>query len=169
MSLHPSNLCSNTNDIPDSWTDALTGKLYAAIIENEDIKRGLFPPPGSNASTKDGGGKAKTDFHAMLAQEVFGEEGCEHKNAFEAARTPKEKEVWISKIKNKLAKSVYHQLSDTLTLFCSLRMAKTTRKYVTALGKTGAGIRSIADVNSTQKNEFVNKFGVLTNPLLSIA
>ncbi|KLO08241.1 hypothetical protein SCHPADRAFT_944633 [Schizopora paradoxa] len=128
------------------WTTDLTWKLYTAIIENEDIKRGLFPPPGSNASTKDGGGKAKIEFQAMLAGEVFGGENCEHKAAFEAAKTKAEKEAWVTKIKNKLAS-----------------MAKATRKHCTALGQTGAGIRSADEVDRSQKNEFVNKFESILN------
>lgn len=84
----------------------MTGKLYTSIVENAEIKRGLFPPPGSNTLTKDGGGKAKAYFHAMLAREVFGGEGCEYKKAFDAAKTKAEKDGWATKIKNKLTKYV---------------------------------------------------------------
>ena len=88
-----------------SWRDfGLTWKLYTTIIENADLKKGLFPSPGGNASTKDGGGKSKAEFHAMLAAEVFGAEDSPFKAQFYRAKTKAEKEVWTRRIKNRLHK-----------------------------------------------------------------
>ncbi|EIN09280.1 hypothetical protein PUNSTDRAFT_32081, partial [Punctularia strigosozonata HHB-11173 SS5] len=47
--------------------------LVAAILENERIRKGLFPGPGANPSSQKGGGTPKTEHYWALAQIVFGE------------------------------------------------------------------------------------------------
>ncbi|KAH8115354.1 hypothetical protein DFH11DRAFT_1877111 [Phellopilus nigrolimitatus] len=118
-----------------------TWTLIAAILENELIKKGLFPPPGANASTKNGGGKVKTDFHFMLAHEVFGAEGCVYADAFLRAKTKKEKDVWARKIKNRMK-----------------RLTELTKRYTQELGETGAGINSAQEIDMSQNNSFTNKW-----------
>ena len=87
----------------------MTSALIAEIQENEEIKRGLFPPPGGNASTAKGGGKTKKDHHLALAKALFGTDKTGHYiPAFTAAlNDKKEEKKWANKIKNRLAKYVF--------------------------------------------------------------
>ena len=86
----------DANDFELSW------KLVTAITDNTDIKNGLFPRPGANASTANGGGKRKTDHLYEVACEVFADHPT-HSEAFAATITPAQKCVWTTKTKNKLA------------------------------------------------------------------
>lgn len=89
----------------------MTWKLHTAITDNESIKRGLFPPPGANASTKDGGGKNKGDHYMAIAKELFGQKESPYKAAFDVAMASSlkaEKEVWSTKVKNKINKWVHN-------------------------------------------------------------
>ncbi|KAF9069638.1 hypothetical protein BDP27DRAFT_1222211, partial [Rhodocollybia butyracea] len=47
--------------------------LIHIITESSVIKKGLYPGPGANSSTKDGGGHPKTDFLFMVAETLWGE------------------------------------------------------------------------------------------------
>ena len=89
------------------WADpSLTWSLIAAIEENITIKRGLYPPPGGNPSTANGGGKAKTDHYAELAKLLF-----THHEKSGAAFAPALADVklmaqWGTKIKNRVKQYV---------------------------------------------------------------
>jgi hypothetical protein len=65
------------------------------------IKQGLFPSPGANVSTAEGGGKPKTDHHYALAVALFAEHDT-YQIAFNLATQPKQKAAWGKKIKNHL-------------------------------------------------------------------
>ncbi|KAF9237305.1 hypothetical protein BU15DRAFT_7126, partial [Melanogaster broomeanus] len=55
-----------------SWGDeALNWALITAITDDEKICQGLYPAPGGNVSTKDGGGKPKTFWQYQLAVAIF--------------------------------------------------------------------------------------------------
>ena len=96
-----------------SWTIPLTWSLISAINEHEEIKRGLFPPPGSTASTAKGGGKTKLDHQLALAKELFGYPESPHFESFSAAvGNRSEEKKWCHKIKNRLSKYVPFQLVD---------------------------------------------------------
>ncbi|KAF8233281.1 hypothetical protein L208DRAFT_1061091, partial [Tricholoma matsutake] len=57
-----------------SWKDEdLNFLLIAAIEEDDEIKQGLFPPPGANKSLAKGGSKPKTKYQWELARKVFEE------------------------------------------------------------------------------------------------
>jgi hypothetical protein len=83
------------------WTEELTFQMLTEITEDEDIKQGLFPAPGSNPRNQ---GVPKTHWHWIVCEKLFSEhEG--YKTRFQVLQdkgTPKQKEVWHTKIKNKL-------------------------------------------------------------------
>ena len=92
------------------WDQKLTWSLVTAILESADIRRGLFPGPGANASTSNGGGKKKTEFHFDLAAAIFKdhEEYGEDFARVEEAGTKSKvrsslRKAWAGKIKNKLS------------------------------------------------------------------
>jgi len=68
----------------------LSQELITEIYQDRSIKRALYPPPGGNPSTSQGGGKTKTAAHWDLCLKVFGEKD-EYKNVLAAAKTNKEK------------------------------------------------------------------------------
>jgi hypothetical protein len=80
-----------------SWTHELTWALYNAIIENEDVKQGLYPPCGANASTQKQGGVKKSDHHFIVAEEVFTGHPIYGK-AFEEPFAKDHRVVWSWKI-----------------------------------------------------------------------
>lgn len=76
-------------------------KLVNTITENDEIKRGLFPSSGGNASTSLGGGKGKVDHYYRICVILFGEHES-YQDIFNSATTPASKAVWTTKIKNKI-------------------------------------------------------------------
>ncbi|KAL0056819.1 hypothetical protein AAF712_016568 [Marasmius tenuissimus] len=112
------------------WSDvSLSEAIVSAIISNSVIKQVLYPSPGSNASTANGGGMKKTEAQQMVAEEVFGEHPV-YKEAFTKAKTPKQKEKWSLRIKNRLVK-----------------MTKIVNKIKEEMGATGAGISRADDID----------------------
>ncbi|KAF9536533.1 hypothetical protein CPC08DRAFT_824795 [Agrocybe pediades] len=135
-------------DITVSWTNELSSTLLTAISEDNDIKQGLFPAPGGNVSTARGGGQKKTAWQWKLAIAIF-QNHEEYGTAFQKALdlpkgTPpatKAKSIWADKIKNRLKK-----------------MEKIVREHMATLGSTGEGIKSEAEIDMSQGNQFVNKW-----------
>jgi hypothetical protein len=41
------------------------------IVDNAEVKQGLFPMPGANLSLLKGGSKTKSDYHWTLANIIF--------------------------------------------------------------------------------------------------
>lgn len=86
-----------------SWQeDALSKQLIAAIIDNPNIKQGLFPVPGTNVSTAAGGGKKKAAWHCMLAEILF-KDHPKHAPAYaqsQKEKLAKKKNVFSEKIRN---------------------------------------------------------------------
>lgn len=65
----------------------------------------LFPAPGSNASTKNGGGLGKSEGYSVLAELLFGVEDVGHACLVEYNTAEgKEKEKWVKWVKNKVKK-----------------------------------------------------------------
>lgn len=95
------------NSSPSSWDgdEDLTDELLSQIGDDPTIREGLFPGCGSTPSTADGGGKKKTEFHAMLADLLF-HDHLVYGAAYASAVTAKEKAVWATKIKNRLKRYI---------------------------------------------------------------
>ncbi|TFY79487.1 hypothetical protein EWM64_g4526 [Hericium alpestre] len=123
-----------------NWDPTLTWSLIAAIEDNPDIKQGLFPGVGGNASSARGGGKSKLDWQWEVCKIIFAEHAT-YKHAFAQATTPQLRRTWSEKVKNRL-----HKLS------------KSTREYMAELGATGAGIKHEEDIDETAPMTFVNKW-----------
>ncbi|KAG0700069.1 hypothetical protein DFH29DRAFT_1001439 [Suillus ampliporus] len=59
-------------EVPDiDWTDTLTWSLVSAVTSDDTIRKGLYPEPGANASTKNGGGMKKTEHYWALCKVLF--------------------------------------------------------------------------------------------------
>jgi len=83
-----------------SWKDeALNWSLITILEEDLIIKQGLFPTPGGNTTTLQGGSKPKTKYQWMLVKMLF-EPHAKYKEAFVQVKTPAERSVWVLKIKN---------------------------------------------------------------------
>lgn len=157
------------------WTTALTWSLITAIEEDKNIKRALYPPPGSNASTAKGGGKAKTEFQAHLATVLF-KNHPDYKRAFALTKDePRQLAAWGRKIKNRIKASVHGQLVGviheyTLTWAASLlpRLETKTRGYLSDMGETGKGIAQEDEIDMSQDNEFTNKWGTYCHTSRSV-
>ncbi|KAL1937493.1 hypothetical protein VTO73DRAFT_13145 [Trametes versicolor] len=126
------------------WTTALTWSLITAIEEDKNIKRALYPPPGSNASTAKGGGKAKTEFQAHLATVLF-KNHPDYKRAFALTKDePRQLAAWGRKIKNRIK-----------------ALETKTRGYLSDMGETGKGIAQEDEIDMSQDNEFTNKWALI--------
>lgn len=97
---------SHNSDTKYSWDDEdLNWALISAIMDDPEIKQGLFPPPGAKVSTKNGGGKPKTKHQRALCVALFTSHPV-YGPAFALIKTAKDKEWWVHKIKNRLKKYV---------------------------------------------------------------
>jgi len=82
--------------------------LLSEVEDNCEIRQGLYPGTGANASTANGGGKPKTEFHWQLATHLFANHE-EYGTLFEDAQrasTKKAREPWTLKVKNQLNRFV---------------------------------------------------------------
>ncbi|KAJ7603361.1 hypothetical protein FB45DRAFT_1090526 [Roridomyces roridus] len=123
-----------------NWSDPqLSEQLLAEIIGDAGIKRALYPPPGPNPSTKNGGGQTKVASYFELCLRLFGE-NPKYKAALEHTRG-EVKTKYADKIKNRLR-----------------HMAKTTKRFMNEMGETGAGIRAAADIDMSVSNALTNKW-----------
>ncbi|KAJ7734192.1 hypothetical protein DFH07DRAFT_967741 [Mycena maculata] len=128
------------------WSDpALTQALITCIMEDRDIKRALYPPPGPNASTAKGGGKTKTSSHWQLCLNLLGEDP-KYKEALAMVTTAKERLAYANKIKNRLR-----------------TVARMTRQYMDEMGQTGAGIRSADEIDMTVTNSFTTRWAEISS------
>ncbi|KAG8927477.1 hypothetical protein FRC01_007378 [Tulasnella sp. 417] len=120
----------------------LTDALLTSIEEDSDIRQGLFPGCGGNASTAKGGGKSKSKFHKALARMIFAGHGV-HGDVYTRA-SPHEKKEWGKKIKN-----------------CLEKLKKMTISQIEELGETGYGIRDESEIDTSKKNGFTNAWVVI--------
>lgn len=144
-----------TTKLQHSWSDqTLSQSLITAITDDPDIKQGLFPPPGPNASSAKGGGKKKTLWQWKVAVAIFKEHPT-YSTAFAAAYNCAD-----PKLKPKLQSSwAWNIRSFRLRDAC--RMSTITREYMDEMGQTGAGIAREDDIDLTQENSFTSKWGKL--------
>ncbi|KAH9925508.1 uncharacterized protein B0H18DRAFT_955038 [Fomitopsis serialis] len=112
------------------WDQTLTWALITAIGEDGDISCSLFPGPGANTSTTNGGGKKKTEFHFALTVILF-ENHEEYGDDFARIEAEKGKvktalrRTWTGKIKNKISVLI-----------------RETRKHMAMMCDTGEGLTS---------------------------
>ncbi|KAG1726412.1 uncharacterized protein EDB91DRAFT_1086769 [Suillus paluster] len=113
-----------------------------AVTSDDTIRKGLYPEPGANASTKNGGGVKKMEHHWALCKVLF-DGHVEYGSAFEIALgNLKEKglrQAWVRKIKNRM------QMYGVIW-FCD------------EMGTTGAGIEHEGDINMSQVNKFTTRW-----------
>ncbi|KAG6883640.1 hypothetical protein C0992_008238 [Termitomyces sp. T32_za158] len=115
-----------------------TWKLLAAITNDEKIKNGLYPPPGSNASMKDGGGMTKIEWHWRTAVAMFcndEELGEQFKIAYKANK-PENKKGCEAK---KLATTLCQKCTDKIKAHLQ-NMKEKVQDYTKEMGETGAGL-----------------------------
>ena len=81
------------------WTKDLTWKLVNGILDDAEVKQGLFLTPEGNLSLSKGGSKNKSDYHWALADIVF-----EDDPVFGLKISAKDADwkFWQLKVKNKL-------------------------------------------------------------------
>jgi hypothetical protein len=90
------------------WSEDMVFKLLGGVEDNPEIRQGLYPGTGANASTANGGGKPKTDFYWQLATLLFADHE-EYGTLFATAQessSKKARESWLLKVKNQLNRFV---------------------------------------------------------------
>ncbi|EEB92271.1 hypothetical protein MPER_09245 [Moniliophthora perniciosa FA553] len=128
-----------------SWKDQMNSSaLVASILENAAIKQKLYPDPGSNASTQDGGGMKKTDAYwdlttyALNDHPVYGPKIQEILDEKNAATARKMRAPWENAIKSRLH-----------------RMEGMVRKILIEMGQTGMGIK-LEEIDMNAKSSVTN-------------
>ncbi|KAJ7719818.1 hypothetical protein B0H16DRAFT_1897044 [Mycena metata] len=106
------------------WTPELTWTLISALEEDE-IRAGLFPPPGA---IKRKGAKPKKHWQYLVAKECF-EFDVKYGVAFTKAVKPAERGFWSRKIKNKVK-----------------TLVDAARANIKVMGQTGEGVESADDI-----------------------
>ena len=90
------------------WSDNLVFKLLGTVEDDPEIRQGLYPGTGANASTANGGGKPKTEFYWQLATHLFAdheEYGAPFSDALNTT-SKKAQDPWVLKVKNQLNRFV---------------------------------------------------------------
>ncbi|KAG2133031.1 hypothetical protein DEU56DRAFT_757250 [Suillus clintonianus] len=100
-----------------------------------DVVPRLYPEPGANASTKNGGGAKKTEHHWALCKVLF-DGHAEYGSAFEIA---------LGNLKEKGLRQAWILERKTLV-------------YVKEMGTTGAGIEREEDIDMSQVNNFTTRW-----------
>ncbi|KAE9387910.1 hypothetical protein BT96DRAFT_947992 [Gymnopus androsaceus JB14] len=124
------------------WNDALVEILLKELMDNPEIKQGLFPAPGTVGRDQEGNpvtksnSRPKNEYYFMLAQAVFGDENSKYKDIFaNKAKDASGKDIWATRIKNKLEELV-----------------RKYKKHKKDMGETGAGLTSEDQINMTLTN-----------------
>ncbi|KAJ6631919.1 hypothetical protein B0H10DRAFT_1937663 [Mycena sp. CBHHK59/15] len=124
------------------WTDELTWTLVSGIESDLEMQDGLFPGVGGIARTA---GKAKTHYYYELSKHCFANHP-QYKDVFAIDPTQnkkllaKERKLWTNKIKNRVG-----------------TLVTKTKKDITEMGQTGAGIASEDEIRSG--TSFTSKWG----------
>ena len=87
-----------------NWDEKTTWDLINNIMDDDNIRQGLFPDVGGNVSTGKGGGKTKAEWHEILAKRVFSEHTQYGTLFARTANTTSGLKVWTLKIKNRIQK-----------------------------------------------------------------
>ncbi|KAJ6473749.1 hypothetical protein C8R45DRAFT_1103433 [Mycena sanguinolenta] len=133
--------------LPINWKPvALSQKLIAHIMENANIKRSLFPPPGPNPSTKKGGGTPKNVAQFQLCKLLLAGDSRYTEALAHAEKDAKERSNWSTKITNRLR-----------------TMSTITRDFMEEMGETGAGINSAEEIDMGVTNAFTNKWAQISS------
>ncbi|KAI0342949.1 hypothetical protein BDW22DRAFT_1344800 [Trametopsis cervina] len=131
------------------WDQTLTWALVSTITDNENIRQALFPGPGANPSTAKGGGKTKTEAHALLAEILFADHEA-YGLAYQADKTVKAARIkWATKIKNRVQK-----------------VRQDVMEHMNAMDQTGAGIMSKDEIDFSRDNAFTNLARFTTEKVL---
>lgn len=86
------------------WDHATTWLLVNAINDDNDIRQGLFPDVGANASTGKGGGKTKQEWHEIIAKIIFKNHEKYGAQFTSMASSSSGRKAWALKIKNRIQK-----------------------------------------------------------------
>ncbi|KAK1219732.1 hypothetical protein PQX77_017538 [Marasmius sp. AFHP31] len=122
------------------WSDVdLSLPIVTAIMESRVIKKVLYPSPGSNTSTANGGGTTKVEAQYMVATAVFATHDSYKDMFVKGAKSAKGREKWSLKIKNRLVK-----------------MHKIVAEIKEEMGATGVGIRSTDEINKNIPSAVTN-------------
>ncbi|KAK1230286.1 hypothetical protein PQX77_006634 [Marasmius sp. AFHP31] len=113
------------------WSDVdLSLAIVTAIMDSQVIKKVLYPSPGFNTSTANGGGTTKVEAQYMVATAVFATHNSCKDMFVKGAKSAKGQEKWSLEIKN-----------------CLVKMHKIVAEIKEEMGVTGAGIRSADKIN----------------------
>ncbi|KAJ3767428.1 hypothetical protein FB446DRAFT_775574 [Lentinula raphanica] len=118
---------------PVDWTPELSLSMLTIILEDREIKMGLYPGAGQHASTKNGGGKPKTDHQFAIAEALWKHESFWPQGK---AMTTKVRTQICNKIKNRLSK-----------------MEKEVRIINEKMGQTGQGMTSKDEIDVSLDNQ----------------
>lgn len=137
-------------------------KLINAIRDDPSIRNGLYPKPGQNASTAQGGGKPKTEFYFALAIIMFKEHP-----AFNVEKMASvEKSSWADKVKNCLMKSAFQPtmiICMQLTTFHDTAFRRQLSSTVISLERQEKGSRSVKMwTSATLRKIHLQIYGVRT-------
>ena len=124
--------------------------MLSAVEDNRDIRQGLYPGTGANASSANGGGKPKTDFYWQLAVQLFADHE-EYGTVIEEVRGSLMKKVWdpwVNKIKNQLNRFVHLKAHIIYPAYINVppSMAEEVRKHSKTMGETGMGLESEKEI-----------------------
>ena len=98
------------------WTDELSEKMLTIIIEDVKIHQGLFPGPGTTRGDGTGSNKQpKSEFEWTVAHRLFMNHETYADIFARSTTTPKERQQWITKVKNRLTQFVVFYSSDLLS------------------------------------------------------
>ncbi|KAJ8076151.1 hypothetical protein PM082_022136 [Marasmius tenuissimus] len=120
--------------------------IVTTIEDHKEIKQKLYPPPGANLSTADGGGNKKTVAHWQICEEVFSEHPV-YKDAFKAALDANPSTPSGKKIRDSWSGGVKAQLR---------RMEIKTNEIRNAMGQTGMGLTSADDIDMNIDSSITN-------------
>ncbi|KAL1678492.1 hypothetical protein EV122DRAFT_251873 [Schizophyllum commune] len=125
------------------WTVELEWKIVSTITDDPDIKKGLYPPPKTDTAV---GRKLKSansvpkETHFWTVINAVMSTHAQYVDTWPLiAADPKKRKQWINKLKGKLRK-----------------MEKLVAEWRVKLGKTGEGVDTGNQVDTTKKNRFVN-------------
>jgi hypothetical protein len=132
------------------WSNDLVFKLLNAVEDNPEIRQGLYPGTGANASTAKGGGKPKTEFYWQLAVHLFADHE-EYSAVFAGARessSKKARDLWGLKVKNQLNRCTTGLMTGFVITHANTpsSMANEVKKHDKTMGETGQGMMSEEEI-----------------------
>ncbi|KAG6838280.1 hypothetical protein C0991_000562, partial [Blastosporella zonata] len=135
---------------------SLSKALLTTITESALYKNGLFPPPGSNPLTKNGGGLTKVEFQWMVAQDLFSKYD-EFEDALALAIIAVKPENQKTRAGKTLAGKYQGQWADKIKN-CLTKMRKITLNVIGQMGLSGMGITAEEQLLAKGSDEMINKW-----------